>query len=180
MLEWTTVDDGDKIDIGKCTHQYNETQGSLCLYYCFLVFRRIGEYISLDLFHFVSACLPFVCTRCPLKSFRPGTVPCPIFVKTTGCNGRWHGSMQIRQNSTTMIRIITVASPNEMEPSQMARLGRSKCWGAWTLPAGATPRTSHHRSPCGERRGKRKRSTTFLERTRDGHHQSEIKNKQTY
>ena len=28
---------------------------------------------------------------------------------------------------------------------------------------------SHHRSPGGKRRGKRKRSTIFLERTREGH-----------
>ena len=33
-----------------------------------------------------------------------------------------------------------------------------------TLPAGTKPRTSHHRSPGGERRKKRKRWTIFLER----------------
>ena len=38
-----------------------------------------------------------------------------------------------------------------------------------TLPAATKPRTSHHRSPGGERRGKRKRSTIFLERQRDDH-----------
>ena len=36
------------------------------------------------------------------------------------------------------------------------------------LPAGTKPRTSHHRSPGEERRGKRKRQTIFLERTRGG------------
>ena len=36
---------------------------------------------------------------------------------------------------------------------------------------GTKPRTSHHRSSGGERRGKRKRSTIFLERTREGHRQ---------
>ena len=40
-----------------------------------------------------------------------------------------------------------------------------------TLPAGTKPRTPHHRSPGGERRGERKRSTIFLERTRKGHRQ---------
>ena len=35
------------------------------------------------------------------------------------------------------------------------------------------PRTSHHRSPGGERRRKRERSTIFLERTRKGHRQSD-------
>ena len=34
--------------------------------------------------------------------------------------------------------------------------------------AGAKPRTSHHRSPGGERRGKRKH-LTFIQRTREGH-----------
>ena len=41
-----------------------------------------------------------------------------------------------------------------------------------TLPAGTKPRTSHYRSPGGERRGKRKRSTIFLERTKNGHRQA--------
>ena len=39
------------------------------------------------------------------------------------------------------------------------------------LATGTKPRTSHHRSPGGERRGKRKRSTRFLDRTREGHRQ---------
>ena len=38
-----------------------------------------------------------------------------------------------------------------------------------TLPAGTKPSTSHRRPPGGERRGERKRSTIFLERTREGH-----------
>ena len=38
---------------------------------------------------------------------------------------------------------------------------------------GTKPRTSHHRFPGGERRGKRRRSTIFLERTREGHGQSD-------
>ena len=38
---------------------------------------------------------------------------------------------------------------------------------------GTKPRTSHHRSPGGERRGKRKRWTIYLERTREGHRQSD-------
>ena len=42
-----------------------------------------------------------------------------------------------------------------------------------TLPAGTKPMTSHRRSPGGERRGKRKRSTIFLERPREGHRQSD-------
>ena len=37
-----------------------------------------------------------------------------------------------------------------------------------TLPAGTKPRTSHHRSPGGEMRGKRKRSTIFLEKDERG------------
>ena len=39
--------------LGKCTHQYDEKQGNNNNnnnQYCFLVFRRIGEFISLD-FH---------------------------------------------------------------------------------------------------------------------------------
>ena len=38
---------------------------------------------------------------------------------------------------------------------------------------GHKAKTSHHRSPGRERRGKRKRWTIFLERTRDGHRQDE-------
>ena len=41
------------------------------------------------------------------------------------------------------------------------------------LPALTKPTTSHHRSPGGERRGKRKRLTIFLEVTREGHRQSD-------
>ena len=41
-----------------------------------------------------------------------------------------------------------------------------------TLAAGTKPRTSHHRSPGGERRGKRKRFTIFFKRKREGHRQS--------
>ena len=42
-----------------------------------------------------------------------------------------------------------------------------------TLTSGTMPKTSHHRSPGGERRGKRKRSTVFLERARESHRQSD-------
>ena len=42
-----------------------------------------------------------------------------------------------------------------------------------TPPAGTKLKTSHHRSPGGERRGKRKRSPMCLGRTREGHHQSD-------
>ena len=38
---------------------------------------------------------------------------------------------------------------------------------------GTKPGASYHRSPGGERRGKRKRRTIFLERTGDGHGQSD-------
>ena len=37
-----------------------------------------------------------------------------------------------------------------------------------TLTAGTKPRTSHHRLPGGDRRGKNKRSTIFLESRREG------------
>jgi hypothetical protein len=48
------------------------------------------------------------------------------------------------------------------------RLGRSEVARSMeTLPAGTKPRTSHQGSPGGERRRKRKRSTIFLERTRE-------------
>ena len=53
-------------------------------------------------------------------------------------------------------------------------LASRKIWSAEkleTLPAGTKPRTSHIRSPGGERRGKRKRETIFLERTTDDHRQ---------
>ena len=39
--------------------------------------------------------------------------------------------------------------------------------------ANGRPRTPHHPPPGGERRGKRKRLMMFLERTREGHHQSD-------
>ena len=42
-----------------------------------------------------------------------------------------------------------------------------------TLPAVTKPRTSHHRSPGGERRGKRKRWKFFLKRTREDRHQTD-------
>ena len=42
-----------------------------------------------------------------------------------------------------------------------------------TLPEGTKPRTSHRRSPGGERLGKKKRWTIFLETTREGHRQSD-------
>ena len=42
-----------------------------------------------------------------------------------------------------------------------------------TLHAGTKPRTSHHRSPGAERRGKRQRLTIFLERTWECHRQSD-------
>ena len=42
-----------------------------------------------------------------------------------------------------------------------------------TLPVGTKPSTSQHRSSGGERRGKRKRSTIVLERTRKAHRQSD-------
>ena len=42
--EWTTIGEVDKIE-----QNFVES----LVYYCFLVFRRIGEYISLDLFYWV-------------------------------------------------------------------------------------------------------------------------------
>ena len=51
------------------------------------------------------------------------------------------------------------------QPSQAACVPEDlKCWVA----SGTEPRTWHHRSPGGEMRRKRKRSTIFLERTRKG------------
>ena len=41
------------------------------------------------------------------------------------------------------------------------------------LVLGTKPRTSHHRSPGGDRRGERKGYTIFLERTREGDPQSD-------
>ena len=41
------------------------------------------------------------------------------------------------------------------------------------LPAGTKPRTSHRRSPGGEKRRKRTRSAIFSEMTRKGHRQSD-------
>ena len=41
-----------------------------------------------------------------------------------------------------------------------------------TLPVGTKPRKPHYQSPGWERCGKRKHLTIFVERTRDGHHQS--------
>ena len=49
-----------------------------------------------------------------------------------------------------------------------------KCRAACDTTCGGTKlKTSHHRSPGGERRGQRKHSTTCLGRTREGHHQSD-------
>ena len=53
------------------------------------------------------------------------------------------------------------------------RLRRSSVEELEKLPLGTKPRTSHHHSPWRERRGKRKRSTIFLKRTREGQHQSD-------
>ena len=52
-------------------------------------------------------------------------------------------------------------------------LGRPEMLRSLRLPVGAQPRTSHRRSPIGERSGKRKRSLIFLERTRKEHCQSD-------
>ena len=63
------------------------------------------------------------------------------------------------------------------QPSQVHKwLTSRKIWSVEeleTLTARTKPRTSHHRLPGGERRGKRKRYTIFLERTREGHRQSD-------
>ena len=49
------------------------------------------------------------------------------------------------------------------QPSRVACFSEdAKCWGAWELPAGTKSRSSHHRSPGGERRGKRKRTLDDL------------------
>ena len=45
-----------------------------------------------------------------------------------------------------------------------------KCW-VWDTTCRHMPRTSHHRSPGGERHRKGKHSTIFLERMRKGHRQ---------
>ena len=61
-----------------------------------------------------------------------------------------------------------------MQPLQVARVSEDlKREELETLPAGTKPRTSHHRSPGGERRGESKRSTIFFERAREGHRQSD-------
>ena len=52
-------------------------------------------------------------------------------------------------------------------------LGRSEVLRSLRQPEATKPRTSYHRSLGGERRGKRKLSTIFLERTREGHRQSD-------
>ena len=58
--------------------------------------------------------------------------------------------------------------------SQMKRQSRSIDWRAkQPSQAVCVSRTSHHRSPGGQRRRQRKRSTIFLERTRKGHRQSD-------
>ena len=55
------------------------------------------------------------------------------------------------------------------QPSQMACFSNDlNVENLETLPAGTKSRTSHHRSPGGERRGK----TIFPERTREGHRHS--------
>ena len=55
------------------------------------------------------------------------------------------------------------------------RLGRSEVLRSLTetLPAVTKPRPSHHQSPGGERRTKRKRLKIFTERERKGHRQSD-------
>ena len=52
-------------------------------------------------------------------------------------------------------------------------LGRPEVLRSLRLHVGAQPRTSHRRSPIAERRGKRKRSLIFLERTRKEYCQSD-------
>ena len=58
-----------------------------------------------------------------------------------------------------------------VEEGQRKRLGQEALGD--TIPTGTKPRTSHYRSPGGESRAKRKRSTIFLERTRKGHRHSD-------
>ena len=75
------------------------------------------------------------------------------------------------QNFTDLESFSTNASILDVLNTVGLRLGRSEVLRSLRhyIPAGTKPRTSHLRSPGGERRRKRKRSTTiFLERTEKG------------
>ena len=62
----------------------------------------------------------------------------------------------------------------EKQPSQVACISEDlNDEELETLPAGTKRRTSHHWSPGGRRCRERQRSTIFLEKTRDGHCQSD-------
>ena len=89
------------------------------------------------------------------------------------CRCRWHPP------SKTSVRVLPWTCRCEGKRPSRQTGGQSnphkwlafrKIWSVEkleTLPAGTKPRTSHHRSPGGERRGK-----IFLERTRESHRQS--------
>ena len=62
----------------------------------------------------------------------------------------------------------------EKQPSQVVSSRKTRSVEELeTLPAGTKPMASRQRSPGGERRGKRKRETIFLERIKEGHRQSD-------
>ena len=86
----------------------------------------------------------------------------------TGMVWVWHPPLKIK--SKEMTEQTEWWEWWKKQPSQVAHGSAEELK---TLPAGTKPRTSHHRSPRGERRGMKKRSTIFLERTREGHRQSD-------
>ena len=71
-------------------------------------------------------------------------------------------------SSTSRLHLCTVTQHIEQQVGNHHMwLASRKIWSVEeleTLPAGTKPRTSHHRSPGGERREKSKRWTIFLDR----------------
>ena len=97
-------------------------------------------------------------------------------------NEKWNGKPRLEcvndrhPSSKTPVGVIRWTYQSGWQSNHHKWLASRKIWSVEkleTLPAGTKPRTSHHWSPEGERRGKREHQTVFLERTRDGHRESD-------
>ena len=97
-----------------------------------------------------------------LAGKQPSQMPC--FSEDLKCRGAWDTTCRHKAKDIT---------PSRERGTCLSSRKISNAEELETLPAGTKPRASHHRSPGGERRGKRKRYTIFLERTREGHCQSD-------
>ena len=100
-----------------------------------------------------------------------------IYMSMITCSERWYAESAKHRNVHEYI-LKTICRDDVQEyptfrHAWIAALGNNVYSLKQTLPAGTEPRTAHHRSPGGDRRGKRKRWIIFLEMTREGHRQSD-------